>query len=144
MTGARTRRWAWRALGMIAILVVAITFWPTPVDKPFQSALARLLGVLHRHGLPEWITYSVVESASNVVMFVPLGALIALLAWPSLWWVSGLLGFVASLTIELTQALWLPQRFPSAGDVVANTAGALLGGAAICVLRYVQLGRQRR
>ncbi|PPF63062.1 VanZ family protein [Clavibacter michiganensis] len=144
MNSARTRRWAWRALSVIAVAVVAITFWPTPVDQPFQSALARLLASLHRHGLPEWVTYSVVESASNVVMFVPLGALIALLAWPSLWWISGVLGFFASLTIELSQALLLPQRFASAGDVAANTAGALLGGAAICILRYVQLGRERR
>ncbi|KQM60820.1 VanZ family protein [Agreia sp. Leaf210] len=144
MNSARTRRWAWRALGVIAVAVVAITFWPTPVDKPFHSALVRLLYMLHRHGLPEWVTYSVVESASNVVMFVPLGALIALLAWPSLWWISGVLGFLASLTIELSQALLLPQRFASAGDVAANTAGALLGGAAICILRYVQLGRERR
>ena len=144
MTGARTRRWAWRALGMIAIVVVAITFWPTPVDKPFRSVLARLLGSLHRHGMPEWVTYSVIESASNVVMFVPLGVLIALLAWPSLWWVSGLLGLVASLTIELTQSIFLPMRFASAGDIAANTAGALLGGTAICVLRYVQSGRYSR
>ncbi|SKA82369.1 VanZ like family protein [Agreia bicolorata] len=143
MTGARTRRWAWRALGVIAVTVVTITFWPTPVDKPFHSALGRLLAVLHRNGMPSWITYSAVEFSANIVMFLPLGVLIALLAWPSLWWVSGVLGLVASLTIELTQALLLSQRFASPGDVVANTAGALLGGAFICALRYGQFRGQR-
>jgi len=144
MSSPRTRIWAWRALGAIVVGVVLITFWPTPVDKPFHLALGRLIATLHRHGMPHWITYSVVEFSANIVLFVPVGVLIALLAWPSLWWVSGLLGLVASLTIELTQSLFLPMRFASVGDIAANTTGALLGGAAICTLRYVQSGRQRR
>jgi glycopeptide antibiotics resistance protein len=122
---------------VIAAAVVAITFWPTPVDRPFHSALGRLIASLQRHGMPGWITYSFVESASNVAMFVPVGALIGILARPSLWWISGLFGLLASLGIELTQLLLLPQRFASAADVVANTSGALLGGALIFALRYV-------
>jgi glycopeptide antibiotics resistance protein len=141
MDSARTRRWAWRALALIACAVVAITFWPTPVDRPFHSALGRIIAALHHHGMPEWITYPVIESASNVVMFVPLGALVALLALPSLWWVSGLFGLIASLLIEFSQMLFLPQRFASAGDLAANTAGALLGGAVICALRYISMRR---
>jgi VanZ family protein len=141
MDSPLSRRWAWRALGLIAVAVVAITFWPTPVDRPFHSALGRLLALLHRHGMPAWITYPVVESASNVVMFVPLGALIAILALPRLWWVSGLFGLIASLLIEFSQMLFLPQRFASAGDLAANTAGALLGGMVICALRYIPMSR---
>jgi glycopeptide antibiotics resistance protein len=139
-----SRRWAWRALGLIAVAVVAITFWPTPVDRPFHSALGRLLGLLHRIGMPDWITYPVVESASNVVLFVPLGALIAILALPPLWWVSGLFGLIASLLIEFSQMLFLPQRFASAADLAANTAGALLGGAVIYALRYISMRRRGR
>ena len=56
---------------------------------------------------------------------------IAIIAMPSLWWVSGLLGLVASLSIELGQYLLLPHRFASPVDVAMNTAGALLGGAVV-------------
>ena len=128
---------------MIALAVITITFWPTPVDRPFQLGIGRLLAVLHRHGLPEWITYAVIESASNVVMFVPIGALIAILARPSLWWVSGVLGLLVSSCIEISQLLFLPQRYASLADVAANTSGALVGGAIICILRYIQTYRSR-
>lgn len=141
MDSPRTRRWARFALALIAVVVFAITFWPTPVDRPFHSALGRVLASLHRSGMPEWITYSVVESASNVVMFVPLGALIAILAVPSLWWVCGVFGLTASLIIELTQVLVLPERFASAADLAANTAGALLGGVLIYAVRYISSRR---
>jgi glycopeptide antibiotics resistance protein len=137
MDSPRTRRWAWLALALIVVAVGAITFWPTPVDRPFHSALDRILASLHGYGMPGWITYAFVESASNVLMFVPLGALIAILALPSLWWTSGVLGLLASLVIEFGQMVLLPQRFASAADVAANTAGALFGGALICTLRYV-------
>ena len=141
MDSPRFRRWAWGALGLIALAVITITFWPTPVDRPFQLAIGRLLAALHRHGLPDWVTYAVVESVSNVVMFVPIGALIAILARPTLWWVSGVLGLLASSYIEFSQLLLLPERYASLGDVAANTSGALLGGAIICTLRYIQMHR---
>jgi glycopeptide antibiotics resistance protein len=143
MDSPRARRWAWLALALIVVVVGAITFWPTPVDRPFHSALDRILASLHGHGMPGWITYSFVESASNVVMFVPFGALIAILALPSLWWTSVVFGFLVSLIIEFGQSVLLPQRFASAADVAANTAGALLGGVLICTLRYALRRRSR-
>ena len=71
-------------------------------------------------------------------MFIPLGALIASLVWRSFWWVSGVLGLCLSLSIELTQYMLLPHRFATAGDVLANTAGALIGGAIVAVFRLYQ------
>ncbi|MDN4641321.1 VanZ family protein [Agreia sp. PsM10] len=141
MDSPRSRRWAWMALGLITLAVITITFWPTPVDRPFHLAIGRVLATLHRHGLPHWVTYAAIESASNVVMFVPIGALIAILVRRSLWWVSGVLGLLASVCIELSQLIFLPARYASLGDVAANTSGALLGGAIICILRYIQTHR---
>ena len=141
MDSPRFKRWAWGALGLIALAVITITFWPTPVDRPFQLAIVRLLAALHRHGLPHWVTYAVVESVSNVVMFLPIGALIAILARPQLWWLSGVVGLLASSCIEFSQLLFLPERYASLGDIAANTSGALLGGAIICILRYIQTQR---
>jgi glycopeptide antibiotics resistance protein len=129
------------ALGLITLAVITITFWPTPVDRPFHLAIGRVLATLHRHGLPHWVTYAAIESASNVVMFVPIGALIAILVRRSLWWVSGVLGLLASVCIELSQLIFLPARYASLGDIAANTSGALLGGVIICILRYIQTHR---
>ena len=129
------RRWAWLGLGAIAVAVAVITFWPTPVDAPVHDSLVRQLVVWHAQGLPAWITYSTNEMTSNVVMVIPFGVFIAIIAMPTLWWVSGLLGLVASLCIEFGQYLLLPHRFASPVDVATNTAGALLGGAAVAVVR---------
>jgi glycopeptide antibiotics resistance protein len=95
----------------------------------------RILEVLHRIGLPGWVNYGFVEAGSNVLMFVPLGALIALYFMRSLWWVSAVLGLTLSLCVEFGQEVLLPRRFASAGDLAANTAGALIGGAIVAVAR---------
>ena len=136
-----SRRWAWRALFALVALVGVITFWPTPVDRPVSGVLSLLLRSLHEAGLPQWIGYSAVESGANVVMFVPLGALIAVIAVPALWWSSGVLGLLASLMIEFGQMLLLPERFASPLDLATNTAGALLGGGIVAIARLMRARR---
>jgi glycopeptide antibiotics resistance protein len=79
----------------------------------------------------------VVESISNVVMFVPFGALVALYFAQRLWWTSVALGFALSVCIEFGQYLLLPARFASVGDVVANTLGAFIGGGIIALIRVL-------
>jgi len=65
------------------------------------------------------------DGVSNVVLFLPFGAALALLqlrVWPAAGW-SALL----SLTVESLQAAGIPAlRSPSAADVVTNTVGGLL------------------
>lgn len=135
------RRAEWIAVVVVLAVILTIVLWPTPVDRPFDASLNAGLSWLHARGVPGWIDYSFVQNGANVVMFLPLGALIASVAMRSLWWTSGLLGLALSLCIEFTQAEFLPQRFASAGDLAANTAGALLGGGIVAVVRGV---RERR
>lgn len=113
------------ALYLAGLAVVA--FWPTPVDRPVAGSLQMVLFALHTAGLPELINYNFVEFSSNILMFAPIGVLAAL-AFPTIH--RGrivLAGFAASCCIELGQQLFLHDRFPSAMDIVANTAGAMLG-----------------
>lgn len=114
-------------LVLVAMLVIA--FWPTPVDAPLDGLLFTWLRDIHSAGVPVWVDYTFVEVAANVVLFVPFGALIAAVMWPSMWWTSGVLGLTLSLIIEFGQYLLLPHRFASAGDLIANTLGAVCGGA---------------
>jgi hypothetical protein len=117
-----------RALLALYIAGLAlVAFWPTPVDRPVAGRLQTMLFALHTAGLPELINYNFVEFSSNILMFAPIGVLAAL-AFPSLH--RGrivLAGFAASCCMEMGQQLFLHDRFPSAMDIDANTAGAMLG-----------------
>ncbi len=68
------------------------------------------------------------DALRNVILFAPLGAALAV----SLRWaVPGvLIGAALSAAIEVAQ-IFIPGRYPSAIDVIANTAGTALGIAAV-------------
>jgi VanZ family protein len=90
-------------------------------------------------GLPNGHSFSAADLAANLVGFMPFGFLVCLRLL-----ISGRLparscilftlaaGFAVSLGIETAQA-WLPGRDSSLLDLWANSAGALIGGAA-CVM----------
>jgi hypothetical protein len=107
-----------------------IAFWPVPVDRGAATYLMRWLRQLHSWGVPPWFDYGVVEFSSNVILFVPLGALVAIILGLRLWWGGAVAGFILSVVIELGQMAFLPARFPSVADVAANTIGALAGALA--------------
>jgi VanZ family protein len=117
-----------RVLGALYLAFIAgVVFWPTPVDRPASKTIAQIFVWLHRHGVPNWIGYSLFEWLSNVAFFVPFGVLAVLVTRRVLWSVA--LGCGISTAIELTQWLVLPERTGSVLDVLANTSGALVGAA---------------
>ena len=76
-----------------------------------------------------------VEGAANVLLFVPFGLIVALLLPTRRWWLAAVAGALTSAGIETVQYLALSQRTASLGDVMNNTLGALLGAAAIRIIR---------
>lgn len=119
-----------------------IAFWPTPVDEPIQGQLSRILKFLHRHGIPAWFNYNLVEESANVVMFIPLG-FVGLLAFSNkTWWRIAAFGLLISACMELGQLLFLHERFASPSDLVTNTFGAILGAVvAAQVLKKLEVRR---
>ncbi|WP_353712946.1 VanZ family protein [Arthrobacter sp. K5] len=114
-------------LALYLTVLAFVAFWPTPVDRPVAGRFQTVLFAMHRSGLPELINYQFVEFASNILMFTPIGIL-ATLAFPVFHRGRIVLSaFLASCCMELGQKLFLHDRFPSAMDIVANTAGAMLG-----------------
>lgn len=103
-----------------------ITLGPQPLDPRAEGLLYRLLRLLHRLPGTGWIDYGVVEFAANVAMFVPAGVFFVLLLGRRLWWLALLGAFTLSASIEFVQ-LFLPSRVSDPRDLVANTAGAVLG-----------------
>jgi len=117
--------------------VLAITMSPTPVDRGFEGAIDRVLAIAHRNGIPEWFGYNMLEFSANIVMFLPVGFLLALALPTRGWWVTlfAVPGF--SVCIELAQRTFLDERFADPRDVVANSIGGFTGVIICFILRAI-------
>ena len=135
------RRAAAALLVIVGAVVAVIVFWPGPPDPGGQSALVVFLRRQHRHGLPSWITFNVIQNLANVVMFLPVGYLGALALRRHNYLVV-IAAAMASGGIELTQLVFLPHRVASLEDVAANATGALIG--LVLALPVLRRRRKRR
>ena len=125
--------WRWWLQAAFAAYLVALAF---VVFLPPREAgtVTGFVGVvaswLSWLGLPYDHAAVGVEFVANIVMFVPLGALLRVL-WPMVWnrWRVVVMGSGTSTAIELTQLL-IPGRVTALSDVIANTVGALIGAGA--------------
>jgi glycopeptide antibiotics resistance protein len=111
-----------------AVSVVAVTVFPIVVRHPAHRAHDPWWAVIH------WVPFQVeaLSFALNVLLFVPFGVLVPLL-WPHTGTVRRLAGWAVGVSggIELVQfVLWLTlgsRPTVDVNDLIANTAGALLG-----------------
>ncbi|MCU1444472.1 MAG: VanZ family protein [Cryobacterium sp.] len=132
----------WLAAGYVVALCL-IAFWPTPVDRGAAGTISGLLARLHAHGVPDWVTYQLVEFTANIALFLPVGLLGVVLVGANQWWWAVVAGFTVSSLIELSQLMFLPGRFPTAADVVANTTGAVFGALLAVLLLDAVTSRER-
>jgi len=130
------RRRAAVALAVYGVAVGFIVLWPVPVDRPFDVPLLRVLGALKGSAVRPIDAYNALEAVSNVLMFVPAGLLIVVLVGRARWWIAPVAGLGLSAAAEAAQYALLPERTATVADVIANTAGALIGaGLALAVGR---------
>jgi hypothetical protein len=141
------RRAALLILAAYLVLLAFVLLNPS-ADVP-SSSVAWLSQVGTRAGLPApLVEPSRVEFICNVLILMPLSLLGSVLL-PSLDWRDWTAyGFVLSGTVELLQAVLLPDRSATFSDVVANTSGILMGAVAyrLAVSAYdrFRYGRARR
>jgi hypothetical protein len=117
----RARRAALLALAAYLLFAVGLTVGPLPQQEMLDSLVA-LVG-----RFTGGVSELAVEAPSNVLLFVPLGLLLArgFPAWPGpAVWVLCVLG---SAGVEAIQAGFLPGRVPSVLDVAMNGLGAAIG-----------------
>lgn len=121
-------RWLLLLVAAYAMALALIALWSSPVDSGFNAAdLGPVAWFIRIFGLTPEQGYNVTEFAANIALFIPLG-IFARVLWPSLrWWQVALLAASVSTTIEILQGLLRPERFATVSDVVANTAGGLIG-----------------
>jgi glycopeptide antibiotics resistance protein len=124
-----------------AAFVLLVTLWPTTVDKGLDPYIDRLLAKLWTKGVPTFVDYSFIEFSANVVFFVPVGFLLALIVSYRFWWVAVVGGAAFSVSIETAQRLFLPGRVADLGDVLANTTGAVIGCLIAVAIRALILHR---
>lgn len=140
----RNRRRFWLVLGLVLLCgtVAVITMWPHPVDQGSRGRIAELLDALHVLGVPAWFGYAQLEVLANVAIFAPLGLALGLLLPARRVWLAAVLLPLCSIAIELTQLWFLPARFATVSDVIANSVGAWIGIGIAALLRRL-CARQR-
>lgn len=131
-------------LGLCLGAVLMATLWPTPIDQGYASAIGRVLAVLHHNGVPDWYGYRWLEATANVLMFVPVGYFLALVFPTRMLWVALPLVPLVSLTLEGAQLIFLPARFATLTDVVANSLGGWWGIAIAAITVVAVHERDRR
>ncbi|ERI36194.2 teicoplanin resistance protein VanZ [Arthrobacter sp. AK-YN10] len=127
------------AFGVYLVALALVVFLPSKEASTVTGFVGVIAGWLAALGLPFKEAAVGVEFVSNIVMFVPFGLLTTFL-WPDgwNWWRMLLLGAATSTFIEVTQLI-IPGRVTALSDVIANTAGGLIGAA---VARQVYRGSE--
>jgi len=113
------------AIGAAAAVAFAVwgSLFPFVVDPVTPAAALTALLRAWGRGPASW---SISDFVSNVLLFVPFGALVVLIArWP--WWAAALVATAASAAIEVVQYLPVLHRQATLADVICNGLGALLG-----------------
>lgn len=114
-------------LGVTIVVSGFIVFSPGAPAPAGQSALHRWTSVWRLTGAqPTFLTFDTIEWFANVAMFLPIGFLFAGAVVPRWRFAVVPLAAAGSVFIEVVQ-LFIPDRVSSVADVVANTAGSLLG-----------------
>lgn len=120
-------------LAVYVVVLTLIALWPVPVDSgagPMLRLVSRVIPIL---------TYARIEFGANILLFIPLGVLLALILQHRYLVVP--IAFIATVTIESIQALMIDRRTPSLMDILANLAGACIG---LVIVAYVEWRRSRR
>ncbi|MFE6996372.1 VanZ family protein [Microbacterium sp. NPDC057659] len=115
--------------------VLALTFSPRWIVAPARGLFMR---VARGWAGPvvEPMTFLQVESTLNALLFVPLGAALALLLSRRWWILAPIIAFAISFGVEMMQNR-IPGRVPDIGDVIWNTVGAVVGAALAGLIRLV-------
>ena len=138
-----TRRSGIRFLvaGLVAAVITILTLAPPSIAAPARRAFMQV-AVAVAEPVVRWIPAGDSEQVLNTLLFVPLGATIALLLSRRLWPIAILAGFALSASVEYAQAS-IPGRVPDPADVLWNTVGGAIGVLLVTVPRLIGAAVQR-
>jgi len=132
-------RWLLLPTGAYGLALVLIALWSNPVDQNVDVLRLRpVRWVAEAFDLTPMQTYETVESAANIALFVPLGALVLLWRPRWSWLIATLIAFAISGSIELAQEIARPERFATLDDVIVNTIGGAVGALLVVAARAIR------
>ena len=131
-----------RPLRFVALAYAAVVLWVTVGPAPWRTTAGSQLdgGILNLDSWTApvtWTTGYLSEMAFNVAMFIPVGALAALLIPRRRWPLALLAGVAFTTVIELVQVPE-PHRISDPRDLVMNTMGAVFGVLLVLAARMVR------
>jgi hypothetical protein len=118
------------ALSLLGILIAGgalVLLWPAPVDRLLGGSSHGLLDRVRAGGLSGVFRYGMLEFGANILLFVPLGFVLALVMPQGRRWMAPTLCVAGSFAAEFTQSVSRPDRLADPTDVLANSIGGLLG-----------------
>ncbi|MDN4641969.1 VanZ family protein [Agreia sp. PsM10] len=107
--------------------VSMIVFSPISIDHFVRFALDAFTDWTSEHPKIAWLDFRAIERVSNVIVFVPLGTFLSLIAGLRWFWTAIPILLLASAEVELIQGALLADRVSSPVDILANSIGAVLG-----------------
>lgn len=125
----------------VLAVVVGLTLAPPSVAAPVRHIFVQAVVAL-AEPLVLWLPGGLTERVLNTLLFVPLGATVALLLSRGLWPVAIFGGFALSATVEFVQDS-IPGRVPDLSDVLWNTVGAAIGVLLVTLPRLVAVAVRR-
>jgi hypothetical protein len=130
-SAATLRVWTAAAAASAALLVALLTLAPRSFVAPARSFFERATDAALA-ALVERLPFADTEQLLNTLLYVPLGATLALLLGRRLWMLAIPFGFAVSAIVEVAQSR-IPGRVPDLQDVLWNTSGATVGAVVVCV-----------
>jgi hypothetical protein len=128
-------------LGILAAGVLALILSPVPIFGD-QKRIYQLAIDLHEAGWPYWINFAFFERLANVVLFIPVGALLAATLPRRMQWIALILVLLLAAGLETAQ-LVLAERRSSLLDVALNTVGGALGVGLTALIRSFRRSRPK-
>ena len=117
----------------VAILL-ALTLMPRQIVAPIRNAVMHLAYAFAEPTV-SGMSFVQVESTLNALVFIPLGAALAIIFGRKLWFLAPVFAFAISFTVEYLQVR-LPGRVPDVNDIVWNTIGGIIGACLVAAIRW--------
>lgn len=130
-----TRGFRYLAAACALAAALLLTLGPRALVAPARGAFLEVTDAVTAPLLAR-VPYADTDQVLNALLFVPLGATIALLLPRRAWLLGILAAFVLSITVEYLQTS-IPGRVPDADDVLWNTVGGAFGVVAVAVPRLL-------
>lgn len=116
-------------LGVYAVIVAIVALVPRPLETGLTPWVRGVLGQMHRAGLPGFFSYDLVEYASHLTLFLPLGILLAVTLGRTLTRLAVLAGLGFGALVELCQTMFALNHSVSWIDLLLNVLGVIAGVA---------------